>query len=96
VSQTPTGALQYAHINTLTTTVVKSAPGMLHTVTINSKGGTASIATIYDNTSGSGTVLAVIDVTAQLVTLVYDIQFLTGLTIVTATGSAADLTVSYT
>jgi len=93
--QTPTGALQSAHINSLTTTVVKSGPGYLHSITVNSKGATGNTATVYDNTAGSGSVLAVIDVTANLVTLLYDIQFLTGLTLVTASGTAADLTVSY-
>ncbi|HEV3262053.1 MAG TPA: hypothetical protein VG013_34700 [Gemmataceae bacterium] len=93
--QTPTGALQYAHISTLTTTVVKSGAGYLHSIAINTKGASGNVATVYDNTTGSGTVIAVIDPTANLQTLLYDVQFSTGLTIVTATGTAADLTVSY-
>jgi hypothetical protein len=95
MAQTPTGALQSGHINSNTTTTLKSAAGLLHSICINTKGVTGNIATVYDNTAGSGTVLAVIDTTAQVQTLLYDIQFSIGLTIVTATGTAADLTVSF-
>ena len=51
--------------------------------------------TIYDNTAGSGTIIAVIDPTQAQRTFEYDLVFSTGLTIVTATGTAADLTVVY-
>jgi hypothetical protein len=95
MAQTPTGAIQYTHVNSNTTTVVKSGPGLLHSITINSKGATGNTATVYDNTSGSGTVIAVIDTTSQIQTLLFDIGFTTGLTIVTATGTAADITVSW-
>ena len=95
MSQTPTGALQSANVNTNTTTTVKSGAGYLHSLSINKKGSGANTATLYDNTSGSGTVLATIDTTSQIQTLLYDIQFSTGLTVVTATGTAADLTLSY-
>jgi hypothetical protein len=90
-----TGALTGAHINTNTTTVVKSGGGWLHSITINSKGATGNTATVYDNTAGSGSVLAVIDTTAQIQTLLFDVAFQTGLTIVTANGTAGDLTISY-
>ena len=39
--------------------------------------------------------IAVIDTTAQIQTLLFDALFTTGLTVVTASGTAADLTVSY-
>jgi hypothetical protein len=95
MAQTPTGALSSGHINSNTTTTLKSGAGLLHSICINTKGATANTATVYDNTAGSGTILAVIDTTAQVQTLLYDIQFSIGLTIVTATGTAADLTVSF-
>jgi hypothetical protein len=85
----------YANINTNTTTTVKSGAGVLHNITINTKGATGNTATIYDNTSGSGTKIATIDTTQQVQTLALDVSFNTGLTIVTANGTAADLTVSY-
>lgn len=83
------------HITTNATTTVKTGQGMLHSITINTKGASANVATVYDNTAGSGTVLAVIDTTSGVQTLFYDVVFQTGLTVVTATGTAADLTVAY-
>ena len=91
----PTGGISYSHINSNGTVTVKSGAGWLHTITINIKGASGNTITVYDNTSGSGTVIAVIDPTAQLVTLTFDVTFTTGLTIVTATGTAGDFTVSY-
>lgn len=83
------------HITTNTTTTIRTGSGVLHAISINTKGATANTATVYDNSAGSGTVIAVIDTTAQVQTLFYDIAFNTGLTIVTATGTAGDLTVIY-
>jgi hypothetical protein len=92
---TPTGALNYSHLNANGTTTVKSGAGWLHTITVNIKGSSGNTITVYDNTGGSGTVIAVIDPTVQLVTLEFDIAFNTGLTLVVATGTSADITVSY-
>lgn len=89
------GSCIYKHIATNTTTVVKSGAGVVHSITINTKGATANIATVYDNTAGSGTVIAIIDTTGNVGTITLDVGFYTGLTIVTATGTAADITVSY-
>ena len=56
----------------------------------------ANTATVYDNTAGSGTKIATIDTTlGRAVALILDVAFATGLTVVTATGTAADLTVAY-
>lgn len=85
----------YAHISTNATTVVKAAAGSLHSITINTKGASANIATIYDGVSAAGTVIGVIDTTAGTQNFLYDAALSTGLTIVTATGTAADITVSY-
>jgi hypothetical protein len=92
---TPTGALNYSNLAANGTTTVKSGAGLLHSVCINTKGATGNTATLYDNTSGSGTKIGTIDTTAQVQTLLYDVAFTTGLTIVLATGTSADLTVSY-
>jgi len=90
------GGYSYSHISAATTTTSKSGAGTLHSITINTRsvGGTA---TIYDNTAGSGTVIAVLDTTLSTTTFIYDVAFSTGLTIVTADGGAthADLTVAY-
>lgn len=86
---------EFANINSNATTVVKSSGGVLRAITINKKGASANTATLYDNTAASGTVIGVIDTTAGVATLQYDLAFRTGLTVVTATGTAADLTVSY-
>jgi hypothetical protein len=91
----PTGAISYQNLNANGTTVIKSAPGWLHSLTINTKGASGNTATIYDNTAASGTKIATIDTTAQIQSLLFDAAFTTGLTIVLATGTAADLTVSY-
>ena len=79
------------------TTVVKGSAGMLHSVQVNTKanGGTA---TVYDNTAGSGTVIAVIDTSLSNSagnTLTYDVAFQTGLTIVTANASTVDLAIAF-
>lgn len=85
----------YNNIATNATTVVKASSGFLHSITLNKKGAASNTATVYDNTAGSGTKIGIIDTTSAIVTLVYDVEFLTGLTIVTATGTAVDMTVSY-
>jgi hypothetical protein len=89
------GGYSYKNITTDTTTVVKSAAGLLHTVTINTpvSGGTV---TIYDNTAGSGTKIGTFTVptAATPITLIYDVAFLTGLTIVSGV-QVMDITISY-
>ena len=85
----PSTGFNYTHINSATNTAVKSGAGMLHTITINTPLGAV---TVYDNTAASGTVIAVISASA-IGTLVFDVNFSTGLTITTA--SANDMTVSY-
>lgn len=83
------------NITTATTTVVKSGAGVLHGVTVNTKGTVASTTTIYDNTAGSGTKIAVIDSLTLSGSFFYDAGFTTGLTIVTTGTVAPDITVLY-
>lgn len=89
-------ACKYVHIAANATTIVKSGPGFLHTISINTKGASANIFTVYDNTSGTGNIIAIINtVDAPTNTFIFDVGFNTGLTIVSATGTSADITVSY-
>ena len=78
-----------------TTTAIKSGAGVLHSITFNKPVATGTV-TLYDNTAGSGTVIGTITVPASPLpmTLVYDVVFNTGLTVVTAT-AASDITISY-
>jgi hypothetical protein len=93
--QTPTGAINYTHANANGATSIKTGAGLLAQVTINTKGATGNTLTIYDNTAASGTVIAVIDTTSQVTTLIFDVGFTVGLTIALATGTAADITVAW-
>ena len=72
----------YGKITTAATTTFKLGPGKLHRITLNNPTGT--LITVYDNTAGSGTVIAAINTPAQAnpVTLEYGTQFSTGLTVV--------------
>jgi hypothetical protein len=85
---------KYNNINTNSTTVVSTVPCVLRRVVINNAGASSNVATIYDNTAGSGTIVAVID-TVELNGryLEYNTLLKTGCTVVVATGTAADLTV---
>lgn len=85
---------RYLNITGQATTVVKSSPGVLHTICVNTPAATETI-TIYDNTAASGTKIGTITVFASTnPCLTYDVNFTTGLTIVTATANS-DITVSY-
>lgn len=77
------------------TTLVRTGPGILHLITINTKGASANVISIYDGLSASGTLIATADSTNAPGTLFYDVTFDTGLTIVIGTGTAADITVAW-
>lgn len=83
-----------AHITTSTTTTPKTSAGLLSNFCVNTAGATANNATIFDSLTGTGKVLAVVDTTI-VGCKKYDVGFLIGLTIVTATGTQADITVSF-
>lgn len=80
-----------AYISTATTTTVKSGAGVLHSITLGETA--AGTITIYDNTAGSGTILCVLKASIVEQTFTFNIDFATGLTIVTA--GASKLQVSY-
>lgn len=85
----------FSHISTSTTTTVKSGAGVLHAISVNTKGTVASIITVYDNTAGSGTVIGVVDSLNLSGAFIFDVIFATGLTLVTTGTVAPDITVSY-
>ena len=89
-----TGGYAFSNLKANATTTVKSGTGRLHSITINTKGITNTI-TVYDNTAGSGTTIATIDTTLSQETLTFDLAFTTGLTVVIAGGTAADITITY-
>jgi hypothetical protein len=90
-----TGQYDYANITTTTTTLVKTGAGFLHSITFNKPVATGTVKiddALTDTTPVIGTVTT--PANPQPFTLVYDIEFTTGLTIVTGT-AAQDITVSY-
>lgn len=91
----PTTIGTYLNITGQATTVVKSGNGFLYSIVLNNPVATETI-TMYDNTAGSGTKIGTITIpaTPQPVAIMYNANFLTGLTIVTATASS-DITVVY-
>lgn len=85
----------HTNISTSTETLVKEGNGVFHSFTIN-KNSVGGAAVVYDSLEGSGTKIATIDTQSVIETpLVYDVEFNTGLTIVTTGLAAADLTISY-
>ena len=100
---TPDGSIRtvesgqsYVHISTNASTVIKASPGVIHTLMLGSKGGAGEIATLYDNTTCTGTVIAIVDLAGNDATSqTYDAKFNTGLCITTGSGTVADITVTY-
>ena len=84
-----------AHIATATTTLVKTGAGLLHSVSVNSKGTVASTVSLYDGIDAGGTLLAVIDSLNLSGSFLFDVAFIVGLCVVTTGTVAPDITVSY-
>lgn len=80
-----------SYISSATTTVVKTGAGFLRSITVTETA--AGAITVYDNTAGSGTVIAVLKASIGERTYTFDVAFTTGLTIVTA--AASKITVAY-
>lgn len=83
----------YCNSNVNETRTLVTGSGWLKRVVINDTGTTGSFINIYDNTAGSGTLIAKIDPTTDSVRL-YDVDFTIGLTYVT-TGSPGNFTIVY-
>jgi len=84
------GPLNATYISTATTTTVKSGIGRMARINITETA--AGTITIYDNTAASGAVLFSFDSTNALNTYTFDVQFATGLTVITS--AATKVTVS--
>ena len=89
----PIGSYNYAYMAAAATLVVRTGPGILHAITINDP-TTNSVVTVYDNGAASGQKIATIDASQALGSLVYDINFLTGLTIVMSAANS-DITIAW-
>lgn len=90
------GAWDRAHVSSATTTTAKSGAGVLGTIIVN-KANSLSTVTVYDNTAGSGTIIALmthpLTLLASQYSLTFNCKFSTGLTIVTSSND--DITVTY-
>ena len=82
----------YTHVSGAATTVCKTGPGSLHRIVLGTPKGTC---TVFEITTGSGTVIAVIDLSTITVptSLTFNCDFTTGLTLVTT--STSDITAVY-
>lgn len=86
---------KYSNITGTTTTLVKTGVGFLHSITFNKPVATGTVKiddALTDTTPVIGTETT--PANPQPFTLIYDISFNTGLTIVTGT-AAQDITVAY-
>ncbi|MDE1867652.1 MAG: hypothetical protein KGI08_08100 [Thaumarchaeota archaeon] len=88
------GVHNFSNLAAAATTTVKTGSGLLHTINVTTAGAAASTITVYDNTAGSGTVIATLDGTV-VHSYVFDVEFLTGLTVVIAGSTAPKVTFSY-
>lgn len=88
-------AFKYKNITSQTTTLVKTGAGFLHSITFNKPAATGTVKiddAITDTTPVVGTIT--VPASPQPLTLIYDINFTVGLTIVTGTADQ-DITVAY-
>ena len=88
---------KYVHITGNGTVTVKSGAGVLSRICYNTINASPTV-TIYDNTAGSGTVIATINppgTSLEGSCALWEAEFSTGLTIVTAGLLALDITVMY-
>ena len=81
------------NITTSTSTLVKNGVGTFGRVTVNTAQVGATV-TVYDGIDNTGVKLATIRAAAQ-VSLAYGIALATGLYVVTAGGTPADVTIAY-
>lgn len=81
----------YTRITTNANTVIKTTKGVFTGISVNTAGVTSS-ATVYDNTTCTGTVIGTFSTLAQVVLNVNAIAN-TGICVTTAGGTPADITV---
>lgn len=85
-------AYEYEHLNRAQTLTLKPGAGVLHAIIVNTTAN--GTITLYDNTAGSGKIIAQLKASIAENTYAYDLKFITGLTVVTA--AASDITITYT
>ncbi len=87
-------ANSYSHISTATNTQVFTGAGEIYTLSVNDKGAGAGTATLYNNTSCTGSIFAVVDLNNNdPVTVTYNAKLSTGLCVTTS--EASDITITY-
>lgn len=91
----PTGIYTYASITTQATTLIKTGEGFLHAIVFNKPVATGTVE-IDDAVTHTSPVIGTVTTPANPmpVTLIYDVEFLTGLSITTGTASQ-DITIVY-
>lgn len=82
------------YITTTTTTLVKTGPGFLYSVTLNKPVATGTVELDDAITNTNPFAIITTPATPQPVTIFYNVAFTTGLSITTGT-AAQDITVSY-
>jgi hypothetical protein len=86
----------YNNITAAATTVCKAGSGVLHSVTLTNVAASSTV-TVFDNTAGSGTKIFTYTAPAAAsttpVSMILDVLFRTGLTVVTT--NTNDITVSF-
>ena len=89
-------APNFVHLNANGTTLVLGTSLRMGLVVINTKGATGNTLTLHNATTADASkIIAVIDTTTALGTLEYGGLALNALTAVLATGTAADVTISW-
>lgn len=84
----------FSRLNAAATTTLKTGSGVLHRVIITTAGATGNRITLYDNTSGTGVVIADFN-PPTTGSLEFNCKFSTGLTVVVAGTTPPDVTVVY-
>jgi len=87
--------MTYRNLNSNGAYTLQTGRGMLHTITISTKGSGSATIHVYDGTSDAGDLVCHVDVHTQQVSLTYDLQFERGLHVVLDGGNAPDVTVTY-
>lgn len=87
---------EYVYLSANGTTTAKSGAGVLRRIVIGSNGSLLNTLTVYDNTTATGSIIALIDTTlSQGGSFDFEVDFTTGLTLVLANGTAAHVTVIF-
>ena len=88
------GGFSYNNISTDTTTQVKSGAGVIHSVSVNTAGTVASSVSIYDSTTTTTPVIAIVSALATGY-FILDASFSSGLRVVTTGTVAPNVTITY-